>query len=151
MSAYPRAFVLRRLVDNSGISGTGDVAEGVEFGDGTVALRWTSSATPTSVVFHDQGVESVRRVHGHGGDTIIVWAGEDTGEQPGPPPVIDNWTPELDRPAFGTEQRRKGAPKVHDMREAQFWIGVLWHWACQDAEALIHTRELARRRRWWRR
>jgi len=35
----PRPFVLRRLVDETGVSGTGVVAEGVEFSDGTVALR----------------------------------------------------------------------------------------------------------------
>ena len=55
-----------------GVSGTGVVAEGVQFSDGTVALRWTS-AWPTSVVFHDRGMESVRAVHGHDGRTRIVW------------------------------------------------------------------------------
>jgi hypothetical protein len=67
-----RAFVLRRVADISGVSGTGDVAEGVEFSDGTVALRWLSD-WPTSVVFHDRGVEAVEQVHGHGGATQIVW------------------------------------------------------------------------------
>ena len=42
----PRAFVLQRNEDETGVSGTGIVAEGVEFSDGTVALRWTS-AWPT--------------------------------------------------------------------------------------------------------
>jgi hypothetical protein len=51
----PRPFVLRRLVDETGVSGTGVVAEGVEFSDGTVALRWLSQ-WPTSVVFHDRGM-----------------------------------------------------------------------------------------------
>ena len=68
----PRAFVLRRMEDVTGVSGVGIVAEGVEFSDGTVALRWTS-AWPTSVVFHDRGIESVEAVHGHGGKTQIVW------------------------------------------------------------------------------
>lgn len=70
---YPRPFALVRDEDVSGVSGTGVVAEGVEFSDGSVALRWTG-ATPTSVVFHDKGVESVIAVHGHGGCTRIVWA-----------------------------------------------------------------------------
>jgi len=48
------------------------VAEGVEFSDGTVALRWTS-AWPTSVVFHDRGIDSVVHVHGHGGKTQVVF------------------------------------------------------------------------------
>ena len=67
-----RRFVLSRTEDISGVSGTGIVAEGIEFSDGTVALRWTS-ANPTSVVFHDNGVESVEAIHGHSGATKIVW------------------------------------------------------------------------------
>lgn len=73
----PRAFVLERLVDETGISGTGIVAEGVEFSDGTVALRWRGP-WPTSVVFHDRGIAAVEAVHGHGGKTRIVWCEEVT-------------------------------------------------------------------------
>ena len=69
-----RAFVLQRDVDETGVSGTGVVAEGVEFSDGTVALRWTS-AWPTSVVFHERGMESVVAIHGHGGKTRVVFVG----------------------------------------------------------------------------
>lgn len=71
-----RRFVLERDADMSGVSGTGRVAEGVVFSDGTVALRW-SSAWPTSVVFHDRGIEAVRAVHGHGGSTRIVFLDDD--------------------------------------------------------------------------
>lgn len=67
-----RAFELHREVDVSGISGTGVVAEGVAFSDGTVALRWVGR-TPTSVVFHDNGMASVEAVHGHDGKTRVVW------------------------------------------------------------------------------
>lgn len=67
-----RLFVLQRDIDETGVSGTGIVAEGVAFSDGTVALRWTS-AWPTSVVFHERGVESVEAIHGHGGKTRVVW------------------------------------------------------------------------------
>lgn len=65
-------FVLQRDTDVSGVSGTGVVAEGVLFSNGVVALQWTSEF-PTSVVFHQRGMESVRAVHGHGGATRIVW------------------------------------------------------------------------------
>jgi hypothetical protein len=41
-------------------------------------LRWLS-AWPTSVVFHDRGIEAVEAVHGHGGATRIVW--QDGNEQ----------------------------------------------------------------------
>lgn len=73
----PRAFVLRRDEDVSGVSGTGVVAQGVEFADGTVALRWLS-AWPTSVVFHDRGIEAVKAVHGHDGRTQVVFADDVT-------------------------------------------------------------------------
>jgi hypothetical protein len=73
----PRAFGLQRDEDVSGVSGTGIVAEGVEFSDGTVALRWTSE-WPTSVVFHERGIESVEAVHGHDGRTQILF-------------TLDNW------------------------------------------------------------
>ena len=47
-----RVFALIRDVDVSGVSGTGVVAEGVQFSDGTCVLRWTAStarprSTPT--------------------------------------------------------------------------------------------------------
>ena len=65
-----RAFQLVRETDVTGVSGTGIVAEGVEFTDGTVALRWVGK-NPTSVVFHDNGIESVEAIHGHDGLTRI--------------------------------------------------------------------------------
>jgi hypothetical protein len=72
-----KAFRLVREVDETGVSGTGVVAEGVEFADGTVALRWTTE-WPTSVVFHDRGIASVVAVHGHNGKTrldmrVVEW------------------------------------------------------------------------------
>lgn len=69
-----RTFKLVRDTDVTGVSGTGVVAEGVEFSDGTVAMRWCTE-WPTSVVFHERGVEAVEKVHGHGGSTRIVWGG----------------------------------------------------------------------------
>lgn len=67
-----RRFELHRDWDVSGVSGTGKVAEGVQFSSGRVALEWDSEF-PTSVVFHTRGMESVEAVHGHGGATRIVW------------------------------------------------------------------------------
>jgi hypothetical protein len=40
-----------------------------------VALRWFGD-WPTSVVFHDEGIRSVKAVNGHGGKTRIVWIGD---------------------------------------------------------------------------
>lgn len=70
---FPRPFVLQRNEDVTGVSGTGVVAWGVEFPDGVVALRWNSE-WPTSVVFHDKGMDAVNSVHGHGGATEVLWA-----------------------------------------------------------------------------
>lgn len=67
-----RRFILQRDVDVSGVSGTGVVAEGVEFSSGVVALTWLSD-WPTSVVFHDRGMASVEAIHGHAGSTRIVY------------------------------------------------------------------------------
>jgi hypothetical protein len=68
----PKPFLLVREVDDTGVSGVGFVAEGVEFSDGVVALRWMSK-WPTSVVFHDRGIESLLAVHGHNGNTKIQY------------------------------------------------------------------------------
>jgi len=68
----PWLFTLVRDEDVTGVSGTGVVAEGVEFTGGVVALRWLSD-WPTSVVFHDKGMESVHAVHGHSGKTRVVY------------------------------------------------------------------------------
>lgn len=78
-----RRFQLVREVDASGVSGTGVVAEGIEFSDGVVALRWLvpegnpGHGNPTSVVFHDNGIESVRKIHGHQGQTWINFLDEE--------------------------------------------------------------------------
>jgi hypothetical protein len=67
-----RRFNLIREDDPTGVSGTGFVAEGVEFDDGTVVVRWRTK-WPTSVVLHDRGIESVEALHGHNGATHIEW------------------------------------------------------------------------------
>lgn len=65
-----KLFVLERFVDDTGISGTGIVAEGVVFSDGSAVLRWIGHL-PTSVVFHDKGIYSIERIHGHSGHTRV--------------------------------------------------------------------------------
>jgi hypothetical protein len=69
----PRIFELVRIVDHSGVSGTGPVAEGVEFTDGRVALRW-HGPNPSTTAW--DGVGPMLAVHGHGGDTILRWLDE---------------------------------------------------------------------------
>lgn len=67
-----RRFWLQRDVDESGISGTGVVAEGVEFSDGRVALRWMAHPDTRSTVVWDD-IAAAERIHGHNGTTRIVW------------------------------------------------------------------------------
>lgn len=66
----PRTFELVRYRDPSGVSGTGVVAEGCEFTDGSVALRWRGDNPATAVW---PNVESILAVHGHQGATEIRW------------------------------------------------------------------------------
>jgi hypothetical protein len=76
----PRTFELVRYHDLSGVSGTGVVAEGCVFTDGSVALRWRGT-NPATAVWPD--VESVLAVHGHQGATEVRWLeGEDSPEDP---------------------------------------------------------------------
>ncbi len=63
-------FHLLRLEDESGVSGTGWVAEGVVFSNGWVALTWLGE-TP-SLNFYPS-IEAVEAIHGHGGATRIVF------------------------------------------------------------------------------
>lgn len=63
-------FRLKRIKDISGISGTGYVAEGICFSDGSVVIRWTTN-TPTFVIF-DSIIDLVH-IHGHDGSTIVEW------------------------------------------------------------------------------
>jgi hypothetical protein len=67
-----RQFELHRDTDETGISGTGIVAQGVQFDDGTACLRWMSAHTSTACYASMTDVEAI---HGHAGKTRIVWTG----------------------------------------------------------------------------
>jgi len=65
-----RRFMLVRSEDISGVSGTGDVAEGVVFHTGKVVIAWTRQ--PSSIDIYDS-VDDLLAIHGHGGRTRIRW------------------------------------------------------------------------------
>lgn len=71
-----RTFELHRDEDVSGTSGTGRVAQGVEFDDGTTVLRWLTQYRSTAVYFNAADME---RIHGHDGRTRVVWSEKETG------------------------------------------------------------------------
>jgi len=74
-----RTFHLDRQEDETGVSGTGIVAEGVQFKDGTVAIRWMTETASTGVY---ASIDDVEVIHGHSGKTIIKWDLEDTEDDP---------------------------------------------------------------------
>jgi len=63
----PRTFDLVRYHDVSGVSGEGIVAQGVQFADGSVAVRWHGEHPATAVW---GSVESMLAIHGHNGLTV---------------------------------------------------------------------------------
>jgi hypothetical protein len=62
-------FVLDRAEDATGVSGTGIVAEGIQFSDGTCALRWIVGDHRSTVIWPD--IEGIKAVHGHDGKTQV--------------------------------------------------------------------------------
>ena len=63
-----RVIQLRRERDVTGVSGTGIVADGVEFADGSVALRWFGEYRSTVIW---STIEGAVAVHGHDGATVV--------------------------------------------------------------------------------
>jgi hypothetical protein len=73
-----RRFELCRMDDASGVSGTGTVAEGIEFSNGQIALSWL---TPMRSVGIYPNLKEVLNIHGHGGKTIVKWVGDATNQE----------------------------------------------------------------------
>lgn len=65
-----KRFQLMRHVDHSGSSGTGVVAEGVEFTDGVCVMRWLTQHRSTCVY---ECLADLITIHGHHGDTEVQW------------------------------------------------------------------------------
>jgi hypothetical protein len=61
-------FYLRRIFDVTGTSGTGIIAEGVIFTDGTVAMRWKTETASTCIY---NSINDVVKIHGHNGASIV--------------------------------------------------------------------------------
>lgn len=68
-----RRFRLERLEDPTGISGTGHIADGVVFPDGTVAMRWCTAFRSTGIY---ESVEDLVAIHGHNGRTVVTYTDE---------------------------------------------------------------------------
>lgn len=72
-----RRFWLQRNEDSTGISGVGKVAEGVQYTNGWCSVMWITDVW-SMVTYPD--IESVEKIHGHGGKTEIVWQDPDPTE-----------------------------------------------------------------------
>jgi len=69
-----KEFYLQRNKDESGVSGTGKVAQGIIFDNGKVAMSWVEDETDvgaSSVGVYDS-IDDVRLIHGHSGKTEVV-------------------------------------------------------------------------------
>jgi hypothetical protein len=71
-----RRFVFDRKVDVTGISGTGVRVEGVVFSDGWGVSHWLDMPPmnePKTEVWHNPGVEPLKKISGHNGASEVVW------------------------------------------------------------------------------
>lgn len=70
-----RRFYLYRKEDATGVSGTGRVADGVEFENGVVCLTWKSQFQSVTMF---PSISLVEKLHTHLGqhDTEIIWVDE---------------------------------------------------------------------------
>ena len=66
--AEMKIFYLKREEDESGVSGTGRVAQGFVFDNGKVCVSWLSEHP--SVTIYDN-IGEVHAIHGHGGKTTV--------------------------------------------------------------------------------
>ena len=65
-----RRFHLVREEDETGVSGVGTVAEGIEFTNGTVSVSWLG---PHRGFDNYESMKSYMELHGHGGKTKAVY------------------------------------------------------------------------------
>jgi hypothetical protein len=66
-----RKFNLRRIEDETGISGTGIVTEGYQWErTGICVMKWLSDKSSVAVY---ASIEDVEAIHGHNGKTVVEW------------------------------------------------------------------------------
>lgn len=66
------------------------MAEGVEFTDGFVVLRWKTHLTSTAVY---NSVDELMQIHGHDGATVVEWLDKATSCWPHPGPFYPRGLP----------------------------------------------------------
>jgi hypothetical protein len=91
MSDEPRRFHLQRDIDATGASGTGHVADGVLWPDGTATVHWRGQ--DNSDAFWPTGMDGIRRRSCHDGLTRIVWDDPEPAPRGDCPHCPDGHTP----------------------------------------------------------
>ncbi|CAG0948017.1 hypothetical protein ANRL1_04830 [Anaerolineae bacterium] len=66
-----KIYDLMRADDTTGISGTGRVAQIVEFESGKVAVAWCADGRPQSVAVYNN-LDEAKIVHGHSGSKFVL-------------------------------------------------------------------------------
>jgi hypothetical protein len=100
-----KTFELHRDIDETGVSGTGIIAQGCVFADGWCAMRWLNEPR-TTTLFPD--IDTVEKIHGHKGKTKIVWTGDPAGRA-----MMDCYQDRCENVPFGSVG---GIEKRSDMR-----------------------------------
>lgn len=59
-----------RHEDETGVSGTGVVAEGVEFENGRCVMQWLTGIASLAVY---ESVAELKAIHGHQGKTVVTF------------------------------------------------------------------------------
>jgi hypothetical protein len=62
-------FYLNRKQDETGVSGIGVIAEGIQFSNGVCVLCWLNEMLSLKIY---NSIYDVERIHGHNGNTEIV-------------------------------------------------------------------------------
>lgn len=78
MKKWIKKFYLERIVDDSGVSGTGIVAVGCQFPNGWVNLYWLKGLTGISFY---ASMKDLMLIHGHKGHTRAVYFEGDLEEE----------------------------------------------------------------------
>jgi hypothetical protein len=66
-----KRFLLKRKIDDSGVSGTGYVAAGVEWPSKKVTIEWIVGEHVSQETH--ESLEDCMAIHGHGGHTVVEW------------------------------------------------------------------------------
>lgn len=77
----PSLFLLVRDVDETGVSGTGVVAKGVELASGFCLMKWVVGPARSIAVYESIG--DLVTIHGHGGKTRVEYVENTDGEDLG--------------------------------------------------------------------